>query len=343
MKKFCSLRVLFLGLLFSLVPASSFAGVFISVGIAPPALPVYDVPPCPEPGWMWTPGYWAYGADGYYWVPGAWVPAPNEGALWTPGYWGWGEGVYLWHPGYWGPHVGYYGGVNYGGGYLGIGFAGGMWHGHDFVYNTAAVRVGPSIHNTYINKTVIVNNTVVNNNHVSFNGGPGGINHSPMAQERMAEHEQHMGASNFQQNHQSAAMADHGSYARNNGGRPSNTAMARPMGYSNNANQGGQGFGGAQHSAQPQFQQQHSAQPQYQQQQRSAQPQYQQQQQQRSAQPQYQQQQRSAQPQHQQQQRSAQPQYQQQQHSQQQSSQSHAQPQGNNDHAAKRNDDHDHH
>ena len=69
-------RWMFLALLLSLVPASSFAGVFISVGFAPPVLPVYEQPPCPQPGWMWTPGYWAYGDDGYYWVPGTWVPAP---------------------------------------------------------------------------------------------------------------------------------------------------------------------------------------------------------------------------------------------------------------------------
>ena len=25
-----------------------------------------------KPGLIWTPGYWAYGDDGYYWVPGAW-------------------------------------------------------------------------------------------------------------------------------------------------------------------------------------------------------------------------------------------------------------------------------
>ena len=29
--------------------------------------------------------------SGYFWVPGAWVPAPYEGALWTPAYWGWSE------------------------------------------------------------------------------------------------------------------------------------------------------------------------------------------------------------------------------------------------------------
>ena len=61
------------------VSVSSFAGVFISVGIAPPPLPVYEQPYCPGPGYIWTPGYWAYGPDGYFWVPGTWVLAPQVG------------------------------------------------------------------------------------------------------------------------------------------------------------------------------------------------------------------------------------------------------------------------
>src|ERR1700733_893254 len=152
MRLFRSARWILMTLLLCLVPASSYAGVFISVGFAPPVLPVYEQPVCPEPGLMWTPGYWGYGPDGYYWVPGAWVPAPYEGALWTPGYWGWGGGLYVWHPGYWGRHVGYYGGVNYGFGYMGVGFAGGLWVGGAFRYNTAVMRVGPGIHNTYIDR-----------------------------------------------------------------------------------------------------------------------------------------------------------------------------------------------
>src|SRR5262249_10457129 len=41
-------------------PAS---GVGVSIGIAPPVLPVYDQPLCPGPGYIWTPGYWAYGGS----------------------------------------------------------------------------------------------------------------------------------------------------------------------------------------------------------------------------------------------------------------------------------------
>jgi hypothetical protein len=239
--------MMLLALLVCLRPASSKAAVFVSVGIAPPALPVYVQPPCPEPGWMWTPGYWAYGADGYYWVPGTWVPSPYVGALWTPGYWGWGGGLYAWHPGYWGPHIGYYGGVNYGFGFFGVGFVGGAWHGGVFAYNTAVMRVGVGPgwggNRVYVDRTVIVHNTIVNN-HVAYSGGPGGINHPPTAEEDRYSHEQHMAASSFQEQHRAAAMNDHANYFNNNHGHPTNAAMARPMSashgnFNNNAAQHG--------------------------------------------------------------------------------------------------------
>jgi hypothetical protein len=230
MRMFRSARLWLLALLVSLIPASSYAGVFISVGFAPPVLPVYEQPPCPEPGLIWTPGYWAYGPDGYYWVPGAWVPAPYEGALWTPPYWGWSDGLYVWHPGYWGRHVGYYGGVNYGFGYMGVGFVGGVWHGSVFAYNTAVVHVNTTIiHNTYIDRTVVEHNTIVNDRRVAFSGGPGGIRHDPLPEERMAEHEQHLERTSFQTQHADMAMHDHAAYFKNNGGRPNNVAMARPL------------------------------------------------------------------------------------------------------------------
>jgi len=121
-------------------PVSAQVAVGISVHVGPPALPVYVQPPCPTEGYIWTPGYWAYGDAGYYWVPGVWVAPPRVGLLWTPGYWGWREGVYAFHAGYWGPHVGFYGGVNYGFGYGGVGFVGGAWRGEHFAYNSAVVN-----------------------------------------------------------------------------------------------------------------------------------------------------------------------------------------------------------
>src|SRR5215470_20148838 len=153
------IRTLLLSVTVSAIPAASFGEVAISVNIGPPALPVYEQPPCPEDGYIWTPGYWAWGPAGYYWVPGVWVAPPRVGFLWTPGYWGYAGGVYVFHAGYWGPHVGFYGGVNYGYGYGGVGFVGGRWVGNSFAYNQSVTNVNVTVvHNTY-HKTVIVHNT----------------------------------------------------------------------------------------------------------------------------------------------------------------------------------------
>jgi hypothetical protein len=216
------------------VPASSFAGVFLSINIAPPILPVYSQPVCPGDGYLWTPGYWAYGPAGYFWVPGTWVMAPRPGFLWTPGYWGFGGGLYAWHAGYWGPHVGFYGGVNYGFGYGGVGFIGGRWEGGHFAYNTAVMHVNTTIvHNTYIDRTVIRNTTVVNR--TSFNGA-GGINARPNGQEQAAMRESRLQPTSEQLSHENAAGANRANFASVNGGRPANAAVARPLSGGNLAN-----------------------------------------------------------------------------------------------------------
>jgi hypothetical protein len=218
--------------LFAAVTPRAHAGVFISVNFAPPVLPVYAQPPIPGPGYIWTPGYWAWGDAGYYWVPGTWVLAPQPGFLWTPGYWGWGGGVYLWHPGYWGPHVGFYGGVNYGFGYGGIGFCGGEWRGGAFFYNSAVVNFG-GVHvtNVYVNRTVIQQNTIVNVNHVSYNGGTGGINRTASPQEQQWANERHLQPTAMQQQHQNFAAQDRSQYAAFNHGRPSTMAAMNPAAY----------------------------------------------------------------------------------------------------------------
>jgi hypothetical protein len=208
-------------------PAQIAVGVGISVHIGPPALPVYEQPICPGAGYMWTPGYWAYGADGYYWVPGTWVMAPAVGLLWTPGYWGWGGGLYAWHAGYWGPHIGFYGGINYGFGYGGVGFVGGRWNGGVFAYNTAIMHVDTTvIHTTYVDRTVVNNVTV--NNHVAFNGGEGGVRAQPTAEERLAEHDTHTPATSAQTEHEHSASTNRAMLASENHGRPAVAATARP-------------------------------------------------------------------------------------------------------------------
>jgi WXXGXW repeat (2 copies) len=198
----------------------------VSIHVGPPALPVYVQPACPAPGYIWTPGYWAYGPEGYYWVPGTWVLAPAVGLLWTPGYWGWGGGGYLWHAGYWGPHVGFYGGINYGFGYTGVGFAGGYWRGGVYNYNRSVTNVNTTIvHNTY-NTTVINNNTTVNR--TSFNGGTGGTAARPNAQELAAERETHKPMTAEQTQHSQEAGKNRAMLAAVNNGHPSVAATPKP-------------------------------------------------------------------------------------------------------------------
>ncbi len=220
--------LLFIALAILAIPATTPAqiAVGISIHIGPPALPVYAQPICPGAGYLWTPGYWAYGDAGYYWVPGTWVMAPTPGLLWTPGYWGWAGGAYMWHGGYWGPHIGFYGGINYGFGYGGVGFVGGEWRGGVFHYNTAVMHVDTTvIHTTYVNRTVINNTTV---NHTSFNGGEGGVNAQPTAAERAAENEHHTPATSMQTQHEQAARSDKSMLASANHGRPAVAATAKP-------------------------------------------------------------------------------------------------------------------
>ena len=217
--------LLLLSVVILVTALSSWAGVFVSVGIGPPALPVYSQPFCPGPGYIWTPGYWAYGPGGYYWVPGTWVVPPQVGFLWTPGYWGFSAGLYNWHAGYWGPTVGFYGGINYGFGYTGVGYWGGYWRGRNFYYNRAVNNVNiTNIHNVY-NRTVINN---VNVNRVSYNGGPHGIQARPTSQEMAAERGQHFNATSAQMQHEQLARNDRAQFASANHGQPAVAATPRP-------------------------------------------------------------------------------------------------------------------
>lgn len=215
--------------LLAALPCASFSqvGIGVSITVAPPALPVYEQPFCPGPNYLWTPGYWAWGPGGYYWVPGTWVMAPAVGLLWTPGYWGWGSGAYLWHAGYWGPRVGFYGGVNYGFGYFGTGFAGGRWNGRYFNYNTAVMRVNTTvIRNTYVDRTVIVNNRTVNR--VSYNGGRGGIQARPSQDQVAAERQRRYGPTNLQSQQERFARDNKSNWASENHGNPRYAALQKP-------------------------------------------------------------------------------------------------------------------
>jgi WXXGXW repeat (2 copies) len=214
-----------------LLATASFAQVRVSIGFAPPMLPVYDQPICPGDGYIWTPGYWAYGDDGYYWVDGEWVMAPEEGYLWTPGYWGWGDGGYFFNDGYWGPEVGFYGGINYGFGYFGHGYEGGRWQGGHFFYNTSLNNVNRgSMHNTYDARV-----SVGVENHVSFNGGNGGVNARATSAETAAANGRRVGPVASQTSHAQAARNDPQARVSVNHGTPARTSAPSNAGGGNTA------------------------------------------------------------------------------------------------------------
>ena len=197
----------------------------VSVNVEPPPLPVYDQPPIPEPGYMWTPGYWAWDDDtGYYWVPGTWVLPPEPELLWTPGYWGWNDGVYAFHEGYWGPEVGFYGGVSYGFGYTGAGYEGGYWRGGNFFYNRTVNNISNVQINNVYNKTVVVNNTT----NVSYNGGTGGTTARATPEQIAAANQQHAPPTAAQTQNMQAAAKDPSLSLNNNQGHPAVAATAHP-------------------------------------------------------------------------------------------------------------------
>jgi WXXGXW repeat (2 copies) len=165
-------------------PPTDIVDVEMRAAEAPPPLLNDEQPPCAGDGYLWTPGYWAWGG-GYYWVHGVWLLPPRVGVLWTPGYWGYAHAVYAFHPGYWGPHIGFYGGINYGFGYPGVGFAG----------------------------------------RVSYNGGPGGITAAATAQERAAAAEPHIPPTALQRQISQQAAGNPALMARANDGHPAVAVM----------------------------------------------------------------------------------------------------------------------
>jgi hypothetical protein len=205
----------------------------------PPPLPDYVQPPPPDDGYIWTPGYWAWGPYGYYWVPGVWVEPPYVGGLWTPGYWGFYSGRYMWYPGHWGFHIGWYGGINYGFGYVGFGYEGGYWNSGHFFYNRAYNNInGRNVHNVYnyranvhVNNNVRVNNNVHGNNNVrpSYRGGPNGVQAQPRPSEGNAYREPTAPRMNTQVQHEQNYSTQRGQYAAPNNTRPATTADPRPL------------------------------------------------------------------------------------------------------------------
>ena len=226
MRRFSSIIWFSLMLAGLAMPVTAQAQVICSGNASPPPeLPVYDQPPIPGPGYIWTPGYWGGGPSGYFWVPGTWVQPPAVGLLWTPGYWGWRDGIYVWNAGYWGPHIGFYGGINYGFGYGGVGYEGGRWANGVFAYNRTVNNFGGvTITNVY-EKTVVI---APGASRVSFNGGSGGIMLKATVEEEAAAHEQHVAAIPAQLEQERTAGNNRALLASENRGQPPIAATTKP-------------------------------------------------------------------------------------------------------------------
>jgi WXXGXW repeat (2 copies) len=216
-----SIRSLLFALMILVLPVASPAQIIFSIGFAPPPLPVYEQPVCPDAGYIWTPGYWAYAQEGYFWVPGTWVLAPEPGLLWTPGYWGWGDNAFVFNQGYWGAQVGFYGGINYGFGYAGAGYQGGYWNSGAFFYNR-------SVNNVTNVTNVYTKNVTVNNVYVSYNGGTGGLSTRPTAEEQTAAGAKHTPPTSLQTQHVQTASTTHQLYESVNHGKPVIAATGKP-------------------------------------------------------------------------------------------------------------------
>ena len=216
-------------------------------------------------GYIWMPGYWAWGPAGYYWVPGAWVEPPYMDALWTPGYWGFYGGRYLFYPGHWGMHIGFYGGIDYGFGYVGFGYEGGYWNGGHFFYNRVYNHVNTRVvHNVYSynagnrgygnrgssgfqnnnnnnnngrnnynngrnNYNNGQNNNYNNNSRPSYHGGTGGVQARPQPSEAAAAREPTAPRMNTQVQHAQNYSSVRGQFATQNHGQPATPAIRQPL------------------------------------------------------------------------------------------------------------------
>ena len=105
-----------------------------------------------------------------------------------------------------------------------------------FAYNTAVIaRDETIIHTTYIDRTIVERNTIANNNHVAYNGGPGGIQHTASARGAGCRARAAHGSNQLQTQHIAAARTDKTSFAKANGGHPKTLAVAKPLTMENRA------------------------------------------------------------------------------------------------------------
>ena len=173
--------------------------------------------------------------------PGAWVEPPYAGALWTPGYWGFYGGRYSFYPGYWGLHIGFYGGINYGFGYIGLGYEGGYWHSGHFFYNSVYNHIDTRVvHNVY---RYNAGNRARAVSRASFNGGRG-VQVRPRSSEMAARREPTAPRMSTQVEHARTYSTNRGQFAAQNHGRPATPAISRGIPADRNVRPTSHGGGG---------------------------------------------------------------------------------------------------
>ncbi len=63
----------------------------------------YEPPPPPPPGvaFVWVPGHWRWGGNGYFWVRGRYMRRQAGWHRWVDGRWAVVYGRWTWIPGHW--------------------------------------------------------------------------------------------------------------------------------------------------------------------------------------------------------------------------------------------------
>jgi hypothetical protein len=93
-------KLVFAALLaFSLLPAASYAQVYVHVG--PPARIVEHPGPRPHAGWVWVGGYHRWDGAHYVWSPGEWREPPHPHAVWVAHRWEHRHGGWVLVEGHW--------------------------------------------------------------------------------------------------------------------------------------------------------------------------------------------------------------------------------------------------
>jgi hypothetical protein len=72
-------------LAFTLLPAATYAQVYVRVGPPPPVVEHRGAPP--GHGYVWIEGYHRWEGHRYVWVPGRWERPPREHAVWVAHRW----------------------------------------------------------------------------------------------------------------------------------------------------------------------------------------------------------------------------------------------------------------